>query len=380
MKKHLTELAVQRIKTPKEGTVEYFDLGYPGLSLRVGHGGAKSFQQFYRVDGKLVRESFGRWPAISLAAARAKWRETREKLANGELVTREAKSHALSFDRAAEDWLKRDQSQNKASTLYQAIRTVEAELLPAWRSKRVDQITKADVIALLDSIMDRGAPIMAKRVQRIVRRFFHWCLERDIVKVDPTVGLPRIANGKTRERLLSAQELAKIWAETDCIGPFGAAVRLLILTGARREEIGQLRWSEIDGDVIHLKGHRTKNGEPHDIPLSAPARELLDSIPRLGAFVFTFSGTKPINGWSRPKAKLDTVSGVSDWHVHDVRRTVATGLEKLGIKLQVTEAILGHTSGSRAGIVGVYQRHDYAEEKRAALEAWGAYVAALVRQ
>src|SRR5215472_12527883 len=186
MKKHLTELAVQRIKTPKEGTVEYFDLGYPGLSLRVGYGGAKSFQQFYRVDGKLIRESFGRWPAVTLATARAKWRETREKLAKGEPVISEAKTPSLSFERAVEDWLKRDQSQNKASTLYQAVRTVEAELLPAWRGKRVDQITKADVSALLDSIVDRGAPIMAKRVQRIVRRFFHWCLERDIVKADPT--------------------------------------------------------------------------------------------------------------------------------------------------------------------------------------------------
>src|SRR5262245_59895596 len=371
MKKHLTELAVQRIKTPKEGTVEYFDLGYPGLSLRVGHGGAKSFQQFYRVDGKLIRESFGRWPAISLAAARAKWRETREKLAKGEHVIPEAKSHALPFDRAAEDWLKRDQSQNKASTLYQALRTVEAELLPAWRGKRVDQITKADVIGLLDTIVDRGAPVMAKRVQRIVRRFFRWCLERDFVKADPTVGLPRLLSGKSRERVLTAQELEKIWSEAECIGPFGAAVRLLILTGARREEIGQLRWSEIDGDMIYLKGHRTKNGEPHDIPLSAPARELLNSIPRLGAFVFTFSGVKPINGWSRPKAKLHAVSGVSDWHIHDLRRSVATGLEKQGVELQLTEAILGHAGGSRSGVVGIYQRYDYADEKRAALNAWG---------
>src|SRR5262249_31884492 len=233
-------------------------------------------------------------------------------------------------------------------------------------------------IALTDSIVDRGAPVMAKRVQRCVRRFFHWCLERDIVKVDPTVGLPRIGNGKSRERVLSDQELTKIWAETDCIGPFGAAVRLLMLTGARREEIGQLRWSEIDGDMIRLKGHRTKNGEPHDIPLSAPARELLNSIPRLGAFVFTLSGTKPINGWSRPKGKLDLVSNVKDWHIHDIRRTVATGLEKLNVKLQVTEAILGHTSGSKHGVIKIYQTHDYADEKCAALEAWGKHVSALL--
>jgi integrase len=172
--------------------------------------------------------------------------------------------------------------------------------------------------------------------------------------------------------------LAKIWAGCDDIGPFGAAARLLILTGARREEITQLRWSEIDGNTIRLEGARTKNGDPHDVPLSAPARELLNSMPHIGAFVFTYSGTKPMNGWSQPKITLDQVSNVSDWRVHDIRRTVATGMQKLGIPLQVTEAVLGHTSGSRAGVVGIYQRHDFADEKRAALEAWGEHVTALV--
>jgi integrase len=162
---------------------------------------------------------------------------------------------------------------------------------------------------------------------------------------------------------------------------FGAATRLLILTGARREEITQLRWCEIEGDNIILAGSRTKTGNAHIVPLSAPARELLASLPRIADsdIVFTLNGEKPINGWSKPKEKLDEVSGVSDWRIHDLRRTMATGMQKLGVQLTVTEAALGHTSGSRDGIVGVYQRHDYAEEKRQALELWGAHVSSLVR-
>lgn len=383
MKKHLTAISVERVKPPKAGVIEIFDLGYPGLALRVGHGGAKSFEIFYRIDGKQKRESLGRWPSVSLAEARELWRRNREALTKGELpVSREgAKAPALLFEHVAEEWLKRDQSKNKPSSFYQVTRNLEVDLLPAWRGKRVDQITKADVIALLDGIVDRGAPIMAHRVQKCVRRFFSWCVERDYLKVDPMAGMPRVANGKSRDRVLTDNELAKIWHATDSIGTYGAALRLLILTGARREEIAQLRWSEIEGDCLKLEGSRTKNGEAHIIPLSAPARELLANVPRIGHsdFIFTISGEKPINGWTRPKHELDDVCGVSNWRIHDIRRTVATGMEKLKVPLQVVEAILGHTSGSKAGIVAVYQRHAYSEEKRAALEAWGKHVLALIK-
>ena len=155
---------------------------------------------------------------------------------------------------------------------------------------------------------------------------------------------------------------------------------MLTLTGARRDEIAQLKWSEIDGDTIKLEGDRTKTGVPHIIPLSAPAKSLLNSIPRIvgSEFVFTIGGTKPIAGWSKYKIILDADSGVTGWRLHDLRRTVATGMQKLGVNLQTVEAVLGHTSGSRSGVVGVYQRHSFDAEKRAALEAWGAHVTALV--
>ena len=131
--------------------------------------------------------------------------------------------------------------------------------------------------------------------------------------------------------------------------------------------------------TIHLKGERTKKGQAHDIPLSAPARELLEEMPRIGDdYVLTFNGKTAINNWDGLKRQLDKISGVTGWRLHDLRRSVATGLQKLGVALQVTEAVLGHVSGSRAGVVGIYQRHNYANEKRSALEAWGKQVTALV--
>ncbi|MGC2409385.1 MAG: integrase arm-type DNA-binding domain-containing protein [Methyloceanibacter sp.] len=376
-KKHLTDRTIQNIKSPAKGQLEIFDLGYSGLAVRVSHGGVKSFVLFYRSGGKLKRETLGRWPAISLAAARDAWRKTREAIAKGEDPSSRngAKSPTMLLDTVIEEWLRRDQSKNKPSSLYQVTRSVDADILPAWRGRRVDEITKRDVIELLDAIADRGAPLMARRVQTIVRRFFNWCIERDILKSDPTAGMPKVGNCKSRERVLNDDELAKVWRAAE--GSFGSVVRLLALTGARREEIGQLRWSEIDGDSIKLEGARTKTGTAHIIPLSAPARALLNTVPRISGSEYVF-GAKPISGWSRHKAELDTSAAVTGWRIHDLRRTVATGMQKLGVGLQTVEAVLGHTSGSRDGIVGVYQRHDFANEKRAALEAWGQHVMRLL--
>jgi integrase len=375
MKKHLTDLGIERMKAPKAGQEEVFDLGYPGLALRVGNGGAKSFVLFFRREGKLKRVTLGRWPRISLAAARESWRAIQE----GRPLEQEQSAGEL-FSAAVEEWLRRDQSKNKASSVYQVTRALEHDVLPAWRGKRVDEITKRHVIELLDGITDRGAATKANRVFAYLRNFFGWCIKRDLLKASPMEGLDKPGKEVSRDRVLSDEELSRIWTHAAGgaeLNGFGAITRLLILTGARREEIGQLRWSEIEGDTIHLANGRTKTGSAHIIPLSAAARELLASLPRYGEFVF--GGDKPIAGWSRAKARLDEACGVADWRIHDLRRTVATGLQKLGVSLQTVEAVLGHTSGSRGGIVGVYQRHDYADEKRAALEAWGAHVCNIVK-
>ena len=171
-----------------------------------------------------------------------------------------------------------------------------------------------------------------------------------------------------------------MWKASDSLPVLGDVTKLLILTGMRREE-DELRWDEIDGDCIKLSAARCKNGSAHIIPLSREAQALLTRLPRVAGseFCFTLNGAKPITGWSRAKHMLDESAGVADWRLHDLRRTMATGCQKLGVTLQTVEAVLGHRAKYRAGVVGVYQVHDYAKEKRAALELWGKHVTKLVK-
>jgi integrase len=373
MKKHLTDAAIQRFHAPKEGQAEIFDLGYPGLALRIGHGGAKSFVLFHRVNGALKRTTLGRWPRVSLADARNSWR----RVAEGKAPTEKGASGEL-FSTVVEQWLKLDAAQrNRPSSLKLIHGIVDHDILPAWRDRHISEIGRGEVAALIDSVLARGAPAKARQVHAYLHRLFKWSLGRGIVAANPMESMERPGKSSSRERVLDDAELAKIWKA--CEGVPGAVVQMLILTGARREEIAQLKWSEIQGDAIHLSNGRTKNGEGHIIPLSSAAKALLASLPRIdGDFVFTYDGVKGVSGWSRNKRNLDAACGVSDWVIHDLRRTVATGLQKLGVSLQVTEAVLGHTSGSRAGIVGVYQRHDFAAEKASALEAWAEHVMKLM--
>jgi integrase len=377
----LTVASVDRIKPPVSGQVEHFDKGFPGLALRISYGGGKSFVFFYRVGGKLRRMTLGTYPAISLAQAREAWRKARQDVAAGRDPAKVFKREAsgTNFESVVADWLKRDQAKNKS--LSEVERVVRRELVPAWGHRAVSEITRRDIRDLLDGIADRGSPIMALRVQAYVHRFFRWCVGRDIIAANPASDLPKPANETKRDRVLSDDELVAVWNAAGKVGwPFGEAIRLLILTGARREEIAQLRWSEIKGDVIALDGSRTKNGEPHTVPLSLAASTVIQRIPRIAGspLAFTTNGHTSISGWSRAKHQIDSVLQIDAWRIHDLRRTVATGLQKLGVALVVIEAVLGHTSGSRSGVVGVYQRHSFDAEKRAALEAWGAHVMALV--
>jgi integrase len=278
-----------------------------------------------------------------------------------------------------EEWLKRDKRKAKASSLYQTRSAMNRDVLPVWNGRLINTVSKRDVIELLDSIIDRGAPGKARSVHAHLHRFFKWAVGREIIPASPMDGLECPVAANRRDRVLSDDELARVWHSADD-GPFGDILKLLILTGARREEITQLRWAEIVGDTISLPGERTKTGEARLIPLSQPAMALLNNAPRNGCdVVFTADGKKPVNGWSRAKRRLDVATKINlPWVIHDIRRTVATGCQKLGINLQTVEAILGHTGGSRGGIVKVNQVHDYAAEKRAALEAWGDNVMALV--
>ena len=326
--------------------------------------------------------TLGTYPAMTLADAREAWRNARAEAKAGRdpAKSRKPERAAADFTSVFLEWLKRDQTKNRS---HQSLvkRFIEKDVLPAWGHRQIGEIERRDVLDVIDAVVDRGSPIAACRVHAHLHRLFRWSVGRGIINTNPMAEMPKPAVAVKRDRVLADDELVAVWRAAELVGgPFGHALQLLILTGARREEIGGLRWSEISDGGISLSGERTKNGEAHSIPLSTPALNIFANVKRIDGcdFVFTFNGKKPIVGWPAVKSRLDQITGIASWRIHDLRRTTATGLQKLKTPLQVTEAVLGHTSGSKAGIVGVYQRYDYADEKRAALEAWGAHVMALV--
>jgi integrase len=369
----LTVASVARIKPPKHGQVDYFDRGYPGLALRVSYGGAKAWIYFYRLHGKLRRLSLGRFPGMALDEARNAWRAARLAVSKGESPAHIKPTAADTFAATVEEWFKRDQAKNRS--LAQVRQALEFNAIPVWRDRLVAGITRRDVLELIDAVVDRGALTMARRLHSHLHRLFRWAVGRGIIEVSPMADLPKPGKAVKRDRVLDAAELRAVWkAAEKAAWPYGPAIQLLILTAARREEIGALRWSEVHGDEIRIPGERSKTGDPRTIPLSSTALALMQDLPRVGEYVFSANGSG-LGGWSKAKRAIDATAAevngpLAPWRLHDLRRTAATNLQALGTVLQVVEAVLGHVSGSRAGIVGVYQRHQFEAEKRQALEAW----------
>jgi integrase len=384
--------------------VDHFDAGYPGLALRVSYGGGRSWVYFYRWHGKQRRLTLGPWPALELGEAREAWREARKKLSEGQEPTAAAAitvPAADLFGNVVADWLKRDQRGNRSHD--EVKRILDRDVLPAWRHQRIAEITRRQILELIDGIADRGAVTAARRCHAHLHRLFRWSAGRGIIETSPMAYLPKPGAEVKRKRVLNDDELHLVWDAAQQIGwPMGSGIQLLILTCARREEIGALRWQEVNRarNEIHLEGERTKNGEDHTIPLSVAAQDLIDTVPRVAGspFVFTTTGNTPISGWSRAKKNIDEILlaraqlaardrgenpdkvNLAQWRIHDLRRTAATGMERLGIKQQVVEALLGHIAGSRAGVIGIYQRHTYEEEKRDAIEKWAEHIACLLRR
>jgi integrase len=270
------------------------------------------------------------------------------------------------------------------------------EVANRWRGRRLSQITRAQVHEVLDGIADRGTPIRANRVFAQMRKMCRWAVARGIIDRSPCEGMSAPSPETRRDRVLDDAEMRLIWVVCGALGwPFGDVVRLLMLTGARRDEVAGMEWAELDLDAgtWTLPAERTKNKREHVVPLSDAALDIIKGLPRVEGrrYVFSTTGRTPVSGFSKAKAEIDKAAleiarqqagdeapPLPHWTLRDIRRSVATDLQRLGVRLEVTEAILGHVSGSRAGIVGVYQRHTWAEEKRAALDAWSRKLESIV--
>jgi integrase len=415
------KLTALNVETWKPAAARQEILDRDGLYLIVQPSGVKSWALRYRRKngGKAVKHTIGSYPAITLKDARSEATRLRAEIERGGdphnekvVARRRAAEVDDTFEAVARRYIEEYQFRRNRSWEWTARLlgfAVDTEVTVAvkecppllvvkdgsrdqrgrrrlsladrWGKRRLGDITDSDVIAILDRISAR-TPILANRLHAVLHKLFDWARSKKLATANPCVGIERPAPERSRERVLDDKELRKVWLAADELGhPYGGIVKLLILTGQRRNEIAGLRWSEVDMDerALHLPAARTKNGLAHDIPLSAPAQAIIADLPRIvdADLVFTIK-RQPITGFSRMKERLDKGSSVTDWTLHDIRRTVASGLQRLGVRLEVTEAVLNHRSGSTAGIVGVYQRHDYADEKRDALARWADYVDALV--
>ena len=226
----------------------------------------------------------------------------------------------------------------------------------------------------------------ARRLFAALSSFFGWAMKRRRVSVNPCIGVYKPPAPPARERVLSDAEIATFWQACDDISvPFGALFRILLLTGCRLREASEMARSELVDGVWTIPGNRTKNGRSLSLTLPKPALDIIDGAPKVCAdYVFTTNGTTPVSGFSKAKGQLDAVmtkvagKPVAPWRIHDLRRTAASGMAKIGIQLPVIEKILNHVSGSFGGIVGVYQRHEFEAEKAEALQRWAAHVEGLI--
>ena len=383
----LTETSILKLECPagrKDMLVK--DDGQPGLFLRVSANGGRSYLAQYTVDGIKRRVPLG---ALTLALARSAAAAVLGEVAQGRDPAGDRKAKALEAKTKAahvaltlgvlvDQWAAlslADARPSYAAEAPRAIRRAFAKQLPLPAA----DLTRADVVRVLDAIAG-DHPAMARSVAAYSRACYGWALKRGTLATSPFVNLDLPATVK-RDRVLSDAELRSIWQATAKPRSFNLIVRLLMLTGQREGEVAGMAWGELSDDLSTwtIPASRAKNGKASVVPLSAQARAIVAGVTRYAGNRLVFPGEAGVfSGWAKAKERLDRDSGVADWRVHDLRRTVATNLQKLGVRLEVTEAVLNHIGGSRSGIVGVYQLHDWADEKRAALAAWGERVQAIV--
>jgi integrase len=389
----MARLTNRSVEAMKPGSVrqEIPDSFLPGLYLIQQPSGAKGWAVRYRHQGVPRKHTLGSYPALGLKDARELAAKALRSVAEGRDPGREKiqarAAKADSVDRIVEEFLERHvRRSNRPRTAEETERLLRQHVLPRWRGRMVHDITRRDVLDILDRVVDGGAPIAANRVLAAVRKFFNWCVARDILAASPCAGVKPPTAERSRDRVLTDDELRLVWAAAEKLGgTFGPLVKLLALTGQRRDEVARIKFEEINfyARLWTLPPARTKNNQPHEVPLSKPALAVLQRLPRTveSPFVLTTNGgASPASGYSKNKRRLDALlpADMPSWRLHDLRRTAASGMARLGVNLPVIEKVLNHASGSFAGIVGVYQRHSFADEKRHALEAWGNFVEALV--
>ena len=399
MRKTLTDRTLKALKPAPEGKhVDYWDTMVPGLGVRVSDTGRRTFVLMTRYPGSKnpARRAMGEYGAISLDTARQTARHWLDMIRQGKdpAIERERQRAAEierqenTFAAVAADFIREKLPAERKGE--EVARDLQRVFVTAWGKRPITDISPLEVRKIVKQYADAGKPAQAHNLLGYARRLFNWAIDQHVygIQASPCDRLkPRAIIGERlmRNRILSDAELRAVWQATaELEYPYGPLFRLLTLTGQRKSEVAEAQWSEIDlaKKLWIIPATRMKSGAAHVVPLSDDAVTLLKGLPRFNGGDFLFSttfGKKPVNGFSKGKARLDTkmlailqkqdaAAELADFVIHDLRRTVRTGLSGIpGISDLVRELVIAHT---KPGLHRVYDQFSYADEKRQALDAW----------
>jgi integrase len=414
----LTQVAVDRLKPPVSGRVEYWDTTLPAFGLRVaaaraGQPARKTWMCSYRVAGKKVRETLGTTATIpKVDDARDLARASMQKAQRGVHPVEERKRTAAAdangrgqpLAAAIERYLARYAAKRMRPVYFnETRRAFNYDVNPVLGDRLIGEVTRADIRELLEKIVERGSPSFANHLLAYLRAFLNWAVANDLIAVNPCNGIKMPARKGERDRALEDREIRLFWHGCEAIGwPFGPLFQLLLLTAQRRSELTDARWSEfnLDKALWTLPRERAKNDRAHLIALSPPAVAILRSLPQIGgdSFIFTTTGDSPISGFSKAGERLQTAmlelhkaelidggrrgeaekANIEHFTPHDLRRTAATGMAALGIAPHVVDRILNHANGTISGVARIYNRHEYLAERQTALLMWARHIEMLV--
>ncbi len=400
MQEKITKALVQSIQ-PIDRDLFVWDVGdrsIKGFGLKVTKAGKKQFVFQYRLGGRghpTRRLTIGE-PSESLNVTRARdlAQDLRAQVQQGIdpvyerkqaiQARRDAELEAASSDGTFEKVLKQYIVQHVRPNLKSAgevERILNKEFLPDWQYKKVADIKRRDVKAVIDRIAARGSRYQANAALDAIRPVFKHAISDEWIDKNPAIGIIRPVKAKSRDHVLSDDDLKAIWNACESLDfPYGEMVRLFILTAQRRSEVAGMAWAELDLDngLWEIPSERAKNKKSHTVHLCPQAVEIIESVDKISDLVLSHKDT-PVTGYSLAKKALDEASGVTGWRFHDIRRTVTTGLASMGIAPHVADKILNHSSGTISGVQAVYQRHEFLEERKAALEAWGRKIELIIK-
>jgi integrase len=397
------ELTVRTIKALPPGRREIADSAVTGLYLYLDNDGPRSWALRYRRPGtgKSTRLSLGTvylgddapeptlGGALGLAGARAIAREQRDLIARG-IDPQAAKSEARrdTFGAVLDAYyetvvpLKR---RNKSAAMKRG--WIEKDCAD-WMSRPIRDIAPRDVRALLNRIVARGSPMQADNVRGVLSPVFQWAWKQEIIAENPIARVDRPVERKSRDRYHDDREIVELWKSALTLGdPWSAFARVLMLTGQRLATVENMRWQDLDLDAgtWTVPGEFMKGGDDHTVPLAPAVVAIIRDIELDGDFVFTATGER-LNGRSRFRQRWrqaaddQRLAPMPDWTLHDLRRTMASGMSRLGIALHVIELCLDHKPRALSGVAGIYNRHRFEEEQRDAMLRWAAYVMRLAEE